>query len=135
VHLALLFRNLACGRTKLRGRSGDCALHEQIVILSLPAKCYQKNKGLVSTSSRCIENTGLFSQVVDGRWIVVSSWSSFPNTQTRHLIPMIRAEDIFRLTTAYLNRIATAVPEHDVHDTFVVFAEKMLADLRLRTVF
>lgn len=48
---------------------------------------------------------------------------------------MIRAKDIFRLTTAYLNRIATAVPEHDVHDTFVVFAEKMLADSRLRTIF
>jgi len=40
-----------------------------------------------------------------------------------------------RLTTAYLNRIATAVPEHDVHEAFVVFAEKMLADPRLRTVF
>src|SRR6201996_2115543 len=48
---------------------------------------------------------------------------------------MIRAKDIFRLITAYLNRIATAVPAHDVHDTFVVFAEKMLADPRLRTVF
>ena len=40
-----------------------------------------------------------------------------------------------RLSTAYLNRVATAVPEHDVHDAFVVFAEKMLADPRLRTVF
>ncbi|HTW45032.1 MAG TPA: type III polyketide synthase [Acidobacteriaceae bacterium] len=40
-----------------------------------------------------------------------------------------------RLTTAYLNRIATAVPEHDVHDAFVVFAERMLADPRLHTVF
>jgi alpha-pyrone synthase len=39
------------------------------------------------------------------------------------------------LTTAYLNRIATAVPEHDVHDAFVIFAENMLADPRLRTVF
>lgn len=39
------------------------------------------------------------------------------------------------MTTAYLNRIATAVPEHDVHDAFVVFAEKMLADPRLRAVF
>jgi predicted naringenin-chalcone synthase len=39
------------------------------------------------------------------------------------------------LITAYLNRIATAVPEHDVHDAFVVFAEHMLADPRLRTVF
>ena len=28
------------------------------------------------------------------------------------------------MTTAYLNRIATAVPEHDVHDVFVVFAEQ-----------
>src|SRR5579862_3714326 len=36
---------------------------------------------------------------------------------------------------AHLNRIATAVPEHDVHDAFAIFAEKMLADPRLRTVF
>jgi alpha-pyrone synthase len=49
--------------------------------------------------------------------------------------PYSRIEDLFRLTTAYLNRIATAVPEHDVHDAFVVFAEKMLADPRLRTIF
>jgi predicted naringenin-chalcone synthase len=40
-----------------------------------------------------------------------------------------------RITTAHLNRIATAVPEHDVHDAFVVFAEEMLADPRVRTVF
>jgi predicted naringenin-chalcone synthase len=39
------------------------------------------------------------------------------------------------LTSAYLNRIATAVPEHDVHKAFVDFAEKMLADPRLSTVF
>jgi alpha-pyrone synthase len=39
------------------------------------------------------------------------------------------------MTTAYLNRIATAAPENDVHSAFVVFAEKMLADPRLRTVF
>jgi alpha-pyrone synthase len=39
------------------------------------------------------------------------------------------------MTTAYLNRIATAVPDHDVHDAFVVFAEQMLADPRLRPVF
>jgi alpha-pyrone synthase len=39
------------------------------------------------------------------------------------------------MTTTYLNRIATAVPEHDVHDAFAIFAEKMLADPRLRTVF
>ncbi len=40
-----------------------------------------------------------------------------------------------QIATAYLNRIATAVPEHDVHDAFVVAAEKMLADPQLRTVF
>jgi predicted naringenin-chalcone synthase len=34
-----------------------------------------------------------------------------------------------------LNRIATAVPEHDVHDAFVVFAEQMLVNPRLRAVF
>jgi predicted naringenin-chalcone synthase len=34
-----------------------------------------------------------------------------------------------------LNRIATAVPAHDVHDVFVIFAEQMLADSRLRTIF
>jgi predicted naringenin-chalcone synthase len=39
------------------------------------------------------------------------------------------------LTTTYLNRIATAIPEHDVHDAFVIFAEQMLSDPRLRTVF
>jgi alpha-pyrone synthase len=39
------------------------------------------------------------------------------------------------MTTAYLNRIATAVPEHDVHEAFIIFAEKMLADPRLRSVF
>jgi alpha-pyrone synthase len=38
-------------------------------------------------------------------------------------------------TTAYLNRIATAAPEHDVHNAFVVFAEEMLADPRLHPVF
>jgi predicted naringenin-chalcone synthase len=39
------------------------------------------------------------------------------------------------MTTAYLNHIATAVPEHDVHNEFVVFAEQMLVDPRLRAVF
>ena len=77
----------------------------------------------------------LFSRVVDYLRIVVSSWSSFPNTHIRDIIiPMIRAEGLFRLTTAYLNRIATRVPEHDVHDAFDVLAEKMLASPRLRSV-
>ena len=39
------------------------------------------------------------------------------------------------MTTAYLNRIATAVPEHDVHEAFVGFAETMLVDPRLQSVF
>src|SRR5271168_1652778 len=76
----------------------------------------------------------LFSQVVDGRRVVVLR-DPASATHSRHLIPITRAEGPFRLTTSYLNRIATAVPEQDVHDTFVDFADKMLADPRLRTVF
>jgi alpha-pyrone synthase len=45
------------------------------------------------------------------------------------------AEGLFSLTTSYLNRIATAVPDHNVHEAFVAFAEKMLKDSRLRAVF
>jgi predicted naringenin-chalcone synthase len=36
---------------------------------------------------------------------------------------------------ACLNRIAVAVPDHDVHDAFVIFAEEMLADSRVRSIF
>jgi alpha-pyrone synthase len=39
------------------------------------------------------------------------------------------------LTEAYINRIATAVPEHDVHQAFVDFADGMLEDLRVKPVF
>jgi predicted naringenin-chalcone synthase len=36
---------------------------------------------------------------------------------------------------AYLNRIATAVPEHDVHDAFVAFADTLLTDRRSQVLF
>ncbi|HEY4029167.1 MAG TPA: type III polyketide synthase [Caulobacteraceae bacterium] len=36
---------------------------------------------------------------------------------------------------AYLNRIATAVPEHDVHEPFVQFAETLLTDRRSQVLF
>jgi predicted naringenin-chalcone synthase len=42
------------------------------------------------------------------------------------------------VTEAYLNRIATAVPEHDVHSAFVEFADSLLAaapDARARALF
>jgi alpha-pyrone synthase len=39
------------------------------------------------------------------------------------------------MTTAYLNRIATAVPQHDVHEAFVAFAGTMLLGHRLQSVF
>ena len=39
------------------------------------------------------------------------------------------------MTNVFLNRIATAVPEHDVHRAFVEYAEQMLCDERLRTLF
>lgn len=37
--------------------------------------------------------------------------------------------------TAYLNRISTAVPRHDVHDTFVSFAQTMMEDRRGQLLF
>ena len=36
---------------------------------------------------------------------------------------------------AYINRIATAVPEYDVHAAFVTFANQMLTDERMRSIF
>jgi predicted naringenin-chalcone synthase len=39
------------------------------------------------------------------------------------------------LTQAYINRIATAVPQDDVHDAFVAFADQMLEDPRVQPVF
>jgi predicted naringenin-chalcone synthase len=39
------------------------------------------------------------------------------------------------MTRAYLNRLATVVPEHEVHETFVVFAERALQDRRSRLLF
>jgi predicted naringenin-chalcone synthase len=36
---------------------------------------------------------------------------------------------------AYLNRIATAVPDHDVHEPFVEFAETLLTDRRSQVLF
>jgi alpha-pyrone synthase len=36
------------------------------------------------------------------------------------------------VTTAYINRIATAVPPHDVHETFIGFAESMFPNDRAR---
>ena len=39
------------------------------------------------------------------------------------------------MTGAYLNRLAIALPEHEVHGTFVQFAERALGDRRSRVVF
>lgn len=39
------------------------------------------------------------------------------------------------MTVAYLQRIATAVPDHDIHRSFVDFATEMLSDPRARSVF
>lgn len=38
------------------------------------------------------------------------------------------------MTGAYLQRIATAVPDHDIHENFVEFAAEMLADPRARSI-
>jgi predicted naringenin-chalcone synthase len=39
------------------------------------------------------------------------------------------------MTTAYLNRIATAVPANDVHQAFVAFATSMLEERRAKALF
>lgn len=39
------------------------------------------------------------------------------------------------MTTAFINRIATAVPEHDVHKPFIEFATGMLAEGAVRNLF
>jgi alpha-pyrone synthase len=39
------------------------------------------------------------------------------------------------MTTAYIHRIATAVPSHDVHRAFVAFAESMLPEGTARNLF
>jgi alpha-pyrone synthase len=39
------------------------------------------------------------------------------------------------MTEAYLNRVATAVPDHDIHQKFVGYAPYLLGDDRQRTLF
>src|SRR5215469_6659391 len=39
------------------------------------------------------------------------------------------------MSQAFLQRIATAVPQHDIHEPFVAFAQKMLTDRRDSVVF
>ncbi len=39
------------------------------------------------------------------------------------------------MTRAYLNRVATAVPPHDVHGTFVGFAGRLIRDRRAHALF
>jgi len=39
------------------------------------------------------------------------------------------------MTTAYLNRIATAAPPHDMHQAFLAFAEKLLPEGKPRSLY
>ena len=39
------------------------------------------------------------------------------------------------MTIAYINRIGTAVPDHDIHTGFVKFARTLLPDAKTQTVF
>ena len=39
------------------------------------------------------------------------------------------------MTTAFINRIATAVPQHDVHQAFIDFATGMLPEGTMRNLF
>jgi hypothetical protein len=46
-----------------------------------------------------------------------------------------RGESAIAMTRAYLNRVAVAVPDHEVHATFVGFAERLIRDRRSRLLF
>ena len=50
-------------------------------------------------------------------------------------MPGLRTKALFLTAVAHINRIATAVPPHDVHDAFVTLARTLLPDERSRTVF
>ena len=39
------------------------------------------------------------------------------------------------MTTAYINRIGTAVPQHDVHQTFIGFVDQFLPDRKNKLIF
>lgn len=39
------------------------------------------------------------------------------------------------MTGAYINRIGTAVPEHDVHESFIRFVDQLLPDRKARLIF
>ena len=39
------------------------------------------------------------------------------------------------MTTAFINRIATAVPPHDVHRAFIDFADSLLPEGTTRNLF
>ena len=123
--------NLACSPTHSFNLFADCRVHERIVIVYPTSGCYQRNKGLVSIHGCSIEDG-----VCSFEYSTVEGLSSLHRSAFRNAssIQPNPAEGHSCMTTAYLNRIATAVPEHDVHDSFFVFAEKMLADPRLQAV-
>ncbi len=39
------------------------------------------------------------------------------------------------MSAVYINKIATAVPPHEVHDAFVKFQGHMISDKRVRLIF
>src|SRR4051812_41567172 len=39
------------------------------------------------------------------------------------------------MTGAYINRIGTAVPEHDIHETFIRFVDQFLPDRKAKLLF
>ena len=41
----------------------------------------------------------------------------------------------FNPTTAYINKISTAVPEYDMHDDFVAYADRTLDESRDQSLF
>src|ERR1700674_1247185 len=67
----------------------------------------------------------------------------FPDTRSRETHPGPQCVELYKprliqgggMTTAHINRIATAVPPHDVHRPFVEFAETLLPLGTTRSLF
>jgi hypothetical protein len=89
--------------TKLGGALGITPSMNKSSSYPSPARCYQKNRRFVSRAIVVLKVRSLFSQVVDGRRMVVSWLFPLAKRQARHLIPIILAEGQLPRTTAYLN--------------------------------
>lgn len=69
----------------------------------------------------------------DFRGAIRAQRAQWHSGEVRWARNVLRCRDT--LTIAHINRVATSVPSHDVHSTFVAFARAMLPEDRGRAVF